>query len=152
MINIEQIVFEKAKKSDVEEIYNLEQVCFEADAFSKKQFKYLITKANSDFIVIRDKFKIIAYLIILKRRNSKYYRIYSIAIAPNARGFGLAKKLLGYTEEITIKDKARGIKLEVSEKNEAAINLYLSHKFQPVGKKDNYYADGSSAILMRKEI
>ena len=75
MINIEQIIFEKAKKSDVEEIYNLEQVCFGPDAFSKKQFKYLITKANAEFIVIRDNFKIIAYLIILKRRKQKILMI-----------------------------------------------------------------------------
>jgi len=146
----DNIEIRKASKKDLDEICELEQICFHEDAFSKRQFSYLIKKAKGEFVVVR-KNKLIAYLIFLRRKNSKKYRIYSIAIAPEARGLGIAKKLLEYAEGVALKNNIHQISLEVSENNESAINLYLKQKYQIAGSKPDYYFDGSSAIIMEKE-
>jgi len=101
--------------------------------------------------VVRDKNKIIAYLIFLKRKNSRKYRIYSIAIAPEARGLGIASKLLIYAESRAIKSNIHQIALEVSEKNTSAISLYKKHGYRELGFRPSYYSDGSAAIIMIKD-
>ncbi len=148
----DEIQIEKASIKDVDEIYALEQLCFKEDAFSKKQFNYLVRKANGEFVVVRKNNKIIAYLIILKRKNSKQYRIYSIAVNPHERGLGIAKKLLDYAEEKSIINKTHKIALEVSENNITAVDLYKKQGYKKIGTRKNYYADGSSALIMTKEL
>lgn len=152
MTELKNYKIEFARKEDLEEILELEQICFGGDSFSKSQFKYLLKKVNGEFVLLKDKEKIVAYLIILKRKNSNQIKIYSIAIAPEARGLGLAKKLLDYTEKFTKEENKRFIALEVKQTNHAAINLYLNFGFRKVGIKRNYYFDGADAILMRKEL
>ncbi len=131
----DNVVLRNASKNDVNEIYALEQRCFEQDAFSIRQFSYLVGKANSEFVVVCQKNIIVAYLIILKRKNSKQYRIYSIAIAPEARGLGMGKMLMEYAEKISHKEGIKKISLEVSEKNTVAINLYKSQNYQLISRK-----------------
>lgn len=145
------IKIEKASKADIDEIFALEQVCFNEDAFSKRQFSYLVSKANGEFVLVRRNREIMAYLIMLKRKNSRHYRIYSIAILPEARGLGIATILLEFAEKAALKKSTHKISLEVSENNFAAVNLYLKQGYQKVGNRSNYYADGSDALIMTKE-
>lgn len=141
-----------ACREDVNEIVELENASFSSDAFSKKRFLYLISKANSEFIIVRKEHNLVAYLIILKRKNSIRYRIYSLAIAKEAQGKGLAKRLLNYAEQQAKKELKREISLEVSENNLSAINLYKSQSYQVIGVKENYYSDGNNALLMLKRL
>lgn len=150
MNDLNDLKIESATISDVKEIFALEKTCFEGEAFSKRQFYYLIAKAKSEFVIIRKNKKIIAYLIILKRKNSKQLRIYSLAIAPEARRLGIAKTLLDHADNLSKKEQIEAIFLEVSENNSAAINLYKKHGYLPTGKRPSYYSDGSDALLMGK--
>lgn len=152
MSNLDELKLELAQETDIKELISLEKICFKEDAFSKNQITYLITKAKGEFIVIRQNNKIIAYLIISKRENSKQIRIYSIAIAPKARGLGLAKRLMNYAEDVCKKESKERISLEVSKENIPAINLYRSFGYEIVGERLNYYANGGNAILMLKRI
>lgn len=152
MSNLDELKLELARKTDVKELISLEKICFQEDAFSKNQITYLITKAKGEFIVIRRNHKIIAYLIISKRDNSKQIRIYSIAIAPKARGLGLAKRLMTYVEDVCKKELKDRIRLEVSKINIPAIQLYQSLGYKTVGERPNYYANGGTALVMLKRI
>lgn len=152
MSNLDNIKFEKAKPCDLNEILELEKHCFLSDAFSRRQFYYLINKSKSEFVVVRNNHKIIAYLIIQTRKNSLKYRIYSLAIAPEVRNLGVGKKLLDYAEQLARKNNMHKITLEVSEKNAPAINLYTKHGFRTEKTNSGYYADGSSALVMMKEL
>ena len=71
-----------------------------------------------------------------------------LEIFEDFRGRGLGRELLKFLlEEL----KGRGVKklhLEVSEKNLPALGLYKSFGFHEVGRRKNYYPDGSDAILM----
>jgi ribosomal-protein-alanine acetyltransferase len=152
MINPKNIKIQKATLKDLNDISLLEMECFKEDAFSKRQFRYLIKKANGEFVVVRTKQKLIAYLIFLKRKNSHKYRIYSIAIDPKVRGLGIATKLLMYAEKKALKSNIHQIALEVSENNESAIALYQKLGYTKIGFRPSYYSDGSSAIIMTKDL
>lgn len=143
---------EKATRAHLTEICELEQLCFDAEAFSRRQLLYLMTKAKSEFLLTRNDGEISAYMILLKKKNSFGMRLYSIAVSPKFRGQGLGQLLL---DEALRRAAATGFKyltLEVSEQNKAAVGLYLRQGFEVFGERLAYYKDGSKALLMRKEV
>jgi ribosomal-protein-alanine N-acetyltransferase len=42
--------------------------------------------------------------------------------------------------------------LEVSERNEAARALYAAAGFVPAGRRRRYYADGTDALVLRRDL
>lgn len=90
--------------------------------------------------------------IVLYRRGFQGARLYSLVVHPDARGRGVAARLLQATE---IGARERGcvmLRLEVREDNDAAIALYRKHGFEDAGRTADYYQDGSAALRMRKRL
>jgi len=144
--------FRLASRTDVDELYRLEQLCFGQEAFSKSQFIYLITKSKAHVALLLDAQKLAGYLILLFRKNSGHVRIYSVAVSPREQGKGLGRQLLNYAEQIALTNKKEVVTLEVSEKNQPAISLYQKWGFDLTGEKPQYYKDRSSALLMEKRL
>lgn len=143
---------ESATKSDIKEVLEIENSSFSSDKFSEAQFMYLLTKAKSIFTVIKIEKVVKAYLILLRRADTRRLRIYSIAVHPSTRGLGLASKLLDYTEKYAKHYDFTHIHLEVRADNKSAINLYEKSGFINIGTKKSYYTDGEDAKIMSKEI
>jgi len=142
--------FQKALPEEVVQIAKLEQQCFGEEGFLKKQVDYLVRKAEGEVVVIKFSEKIVASLILLFRKGSRHIRIYSLAVSPDFRGKGLAKEMLVYSEKKASEMNLKQISLEVNEKNTGAIELYQKSGFQVYKTKNNYYKDGSKALVMRK--
>lgn len=135
-----------------EELAALERACFGPDAFNRRQLRYLLAKANGECWGLKENDEVAAYMILLKRKGSARLRIYSLAVAPAHRGRGLAKRLLEWAEE---RARALGMKtlgLEVREGNLEAVRLYEKAGFLREGRREGYYADGSSASVMAKSV
>ncbi len=64
------------------------------------------------------------------------------------RGRGLGRNFLKHLLEEMKKEGVKKLLLEVSDKNITALGLYRSFGFREVGRRKNYYSDGSDAILM----
>ncbi len=141
-----------ANKSDLRELYALEQLCFGADAFSRRQLSYLLSSANVEFILTRDGGEISAYMILLKKKNSFGLRLYSLAVSPRHRGKGLGKLLLDASLKRGKELGLRYLNLEVNENNSTAVKLYLQEGFEVFGERLDYYKDGSKALLMKKAV
>ncbi|MBE0585096.1 MAG: GNAT family N-acetyltransferase, partial [Desulfofustis sp.] len=77
---------------------------------------------------------------------------YSIGVADSARKQGIARRLIACAEQLAREHHKTEITLEVCEKNEAAVRLYLESGFSLFGSKTGYYEDGCSALLLRKKI
>ena len=75
--------------------------------------------------------------------------VLNVATAPQHRRRGVGRVVM---EEALARARARGCSLatlEVRRSNEAAIQLYKSLGFRPVGVRPNYYVDeGEDAIVM----
>lgn len=76
----------------------------------------------------------------------------TLAVAPEARGQGEGRALVGGF----LKDcRGRGAKvvfLEVAADNAAAIGLYRATGWRQVGQRRSYYAPGLDALVMRHDL
>jgi ribosomal protein S18 acetylase RimI-like enzyme len=141
-----------AEIRDIPLLYALENQSFSSDKITLRQFRYLMTRANSIFLKAEDFGVLVGYMILLKRRASSNLRIYSIAVSPLARRGGVAGAMLSYAEERAAKYGYRRLTLEVCEQNIAAVKFYTVAGFCQYGIKTNYYEDGCTALLLHKDI
>ena len=59
-------------------------------------------------------------------------------VAPWARGYGLAKNMIDYAENIAKEQNASCVQLDIRETQEAAIQLFKSKGYKQWGKNPNY--------------
>lgn len=138
--------------NDLEQLVALENELFTSDRIPRRQFRYLLTRANAITVKIDQEDKLAGYLILLRRRRSYNIRIYSIGISKWAQGRGYAQEMVRFAEKVAEENGLRYVTLEVCEKNNSAIRLYEKAGFSKYGDKPEYYEDGCNALLLRKEI
>ena len=79
--------------------------------------------------------------------------VLNVAVAPEQRRKGIARDLMAETERRAVASSASLLTLEVRRSNIAALELYKSFDYRPVGVRPNYYVDeGEDAIVMIKEL
>ena len=129
------------------ELINLEKLCFGESAYKPKQLEDILKdKELYKVITVVEKEAFLGYVIIFN--NSESIEIMKIATLPEFREKGIGRLLI---QEI-LKYKM-GIFLEVRENNKIARNFYLKCGFEEVGKRKNYYSDTKeAAIIMQKNI
>ena len=142
----------KAEKIDLDAIVAIENESFPEDNFSRRELRYLIEKSIIGCYVVEQNHEILAYTSLLSRRNAANLRLYSIAVAPKARGQHLAQMLMTFMEEKAKQLGLQRLTLEVKPSNSSAIALYQKNGFEVCGQKENYYHDGSFAICMKKDL
>ncbi len=77
--------------------------------------------------------------------------VHNLAVVPEARRQGLARRLLALTLEIAAGKGARAVHLEVRAGNAAARALYRAMGFDEVGKRHGYYsAPVEDAVLLSR--
>ena len=148
----QRFILRLAEIDDIPSIMEIEQICFDKDSFSKRQFVYLISQAKGYFCVAEYQQRVGGYFSVLINQRSCSLRIYSIAVHPDYRGRGLGQVLMDQTIQTAGECKAAKITLEVKVTNTSAIGLYMKNGFIPAGIKPCYYHDGSDAIYMQRLI
>lgn len=134
--------------ADLNRILEIENLCFDNEKFTRKQFLYLIHNAKGSFFVAESNNSIVGYISLLLRANSKNLRIYSIAVHPEARGQQIGQKLIEVCKEFA---KAKGLQyvsLEVRTDNTAAIKLYERNDFTITDIIQGYYGNGIDAFKL----
>jgi ribosomal protein S18 acetylase RimI-like enzyme len=146
-----------ATLKDFERIVELEGMCFPKElTYSRRQLRYLLTKANSTVLVWTENLLIRGFLIVLYRKGATVAGIETINVDPLFRNKGIGLRLLTSAEQLLIKKGIRKIRLEVAITNQAAIKLYEHVGFQKTRLLRHYYYydhDGSrDAYRMVKEL
>jgi [ribosomal protein S18]-alanine N-acetyltransferase len=78
--------------------------------------------------------------------------VMNLTVAPDGRGLGLGRFLLGVAKDLAARRGAREAFLEVRESNLAARALYRSAGFKEVGRRPGYYnRPREDALLLRHE-
>jgi ribosomal-protein-alanine N-acetyltransferase len=102
-----------------------------------------------------------ALAFIMSRIAADEAEILSVAVAPGARGRGLAGDLLRHHLARVAARGALKMFLEVGEDNAPALRLYTKSGFREVGKRAGYYPRGTSvsgkdgavsALILRREL
>jgi ribosomal-protein-alanine N-acetyltransferase len=140
-----------ARASDVDALAAIENAVFEADRISRKSFRSMVDSASAIVLVAAAQDDAIAgYCAVLFRAGSRKARLYSIAVARGSGGIGRA--LLAAADETAIARGCAKLRLEVREDNARAISLYEQSGYRRFGRKPDYYADGTAALLYEKPL
>lgn len=143
---------QEAKIGDGRALRSLEEECFDYDQMSQRVIRNHIGSPSSIFLVGKLGQKIVGYALLFLRKNSRIARLYSLAIAEEFRGKGLAKRLLLKCESKVLEQNKSTLRLEVKENHKAAIQLYTNLGFTQTRILPQYYQDRTNAIQMDKEL
>ena len=129
------------------------ELCFELDSnticlWTKKQWESEFSKKGVKVVAIFLRNKIIGIYVIQTIIDEAQINYFSIQQRFRRRGYGsyLMSYLINQSEKLNLKK----LLLEVSEKNTIAEAFYGKFNFLTVGKRKNYYKDGTDAVLKEK--
>ncbi|PHR65773.1 GNAT family N-acetyltransferase [Pseudidiomarina marina] len=139
-----------ATLDDVQSLVGLEERCFDYSRMGARSFRRLLKGTSAHiYVCTSENGQLIGYYLLLTRKNSRRWRLYSIAAAPEARGSGLGRVLLEHAIHTAQKHGAISLGLEVKVDNSAAIRLYEKLNFAVIDLLPGYYDDGTDGYRMR---
>lgn len=145
-------VFRLAVVEDLPALLALEMQCFTTDRLTPRSFQWMITRAHAQLLVAEREGRLVGYALVLFHRGTSLARLYSIAIAAEARSTGLGKQLLQHIEAIALDHDCAYLRLEVRTDNPAAIHLYERSGFRRFDLIHDYYEDHADALRLEKRI
>ncbi|SER80911.1 ribosomal-protein-alanine N-acetyltransferase [Propionibacterium cyclohexanicum] len=107
----------------------------------------LLAASRHGFAVRRGRDVVAACLVSVMLGEAELLRI---VVAPQQRGQGLGRRLLGEAIVCARECGAERMLLEVSEHNDVARALYASAGFVPIHRRENYYGPDKDALVMAK--
>ena len=151
-LKLNTVILRPARSEDAERLREIEVESFATDQLSLRRIKHWIKANNKIMIVAEQRGKILAYGLALLHRGTRLARLYSIAVAQEARGIGLSKQMLHDIENQAAEKGRLFMRLEVANDNIAARTLYEHMGYQVFGTYKNYYDDHQDALRMQKRI
>ncbi|WP_158895126.1 MULTISPECIES: GNAT family N-acetyltransferase/peptidase C39 family protein [unclassified Pseudomonas] len=137
---------------DLAALVDLEARCFSYDRLSRRNFHYMLTRANAVLILAENDRQVAGYALVLFHQNTSLARLYSIAVDPEARGHRLGQRLLEAAEAEAVERDCAYLRLEVRPDNATAIALYERNGYLPFATVEDYYEDHSQALRFEKRI
>ncbi|XDD43358.1 GNAT family N-acetyltransferase [Leptospira sp. WS60.C2] len=134
--------FRRLGEEDLPEIQTWEHLCFPSEEWTDKMIQ-----THLEFHVAFAIGDQTTQCYALVCETPWEIEIFRIATLPNYRKLGLAKQLL---EKLFSEFPKKEFFLEVKESNLPAIKLYESVGFMELERRKNYYPDGSTAVLMKR--
>ncbi len=138
-----------ATPADLDALVALEAGFPKEDRFDRRTWRRLLAGQTSTLVHESDG-RINASAVLLFRQGSDIARLYSIAVAVDARGLGLGARLLAACEEHATTRGAERIRLEVRCTNSSAHRLYEAAGYRVIAALESYYPDGEAAHRMEK--
>lgn len=142
----------KGRPSDATRLAELEERVFASDRINRRRFAALAKRPSASVLVALRGGDILGYAILLTRRGISSARLYSLAVAPEAAGQGIGRRLLAAMERAARRWGALRLRLEVRADNKRAIRLYEEAGYALIGRRADYYSDGMTALLYTRDL
>ncbi|MEX0758453.1 MAG: peptidase C39 family protein [Tistlia sp.] len=144
------LVVRPAVLSDLDALVALENRCFESDRLSRRSFHHLLSKGHAALSVAEREGRLLGYALVLFHGQTALARLYSLAVAQEARGQGIARRLLTVAEADALAEGCAVLRLEVRADNPPAIALYRDAGYRRFAVLPDYYEDHEPAERMEK--
>ena len=134
------LLLRAAGASDLADVAAIELACFSSDPWPLRSFEAFVGRPGVTFLVAEDRQRggcLAGYGVLLWAADEA--EVLNLAVPEDARRRGVGTALLRRLVEEARERGSRTIYLEVRESNTAAIGLYQSQGFVPVGRRRGYY-------------
>lgn len=137
---------------DVPALVGIEKEVFPESPWSAAQFREELSGVPKSrrYLVAHEQGVIVGYAGVALAGDVA--DIHNIAVIPSYRKQGIASQLLDELERWAISKGVAALMLEIREGNTEAFPLYEKRGYAVISRRDNYYAPGVHALIMRKEL
>ncbi len=135
----------------LDKLCEIEEQCFEQEAFTRHQLAYLIADYNTIGLtaMLNDEIAGFAIARVSIERNITFGHILTIDVSPAYRRKGIAQTILQGIEMILRGRDIEECRLEVRENNIAALNLYKKLGYTKIGRLEKYYGCAHGLFLKK---
>lgn len=141
----------RATRTDLAALVELEEA-FPSDRISRRAYARLLSRPSAEVWVYADGPRILGSMVLLFRAGSATGRLYSIAVRLDARGRGLASRLLALGEARCRDRDCHVMRLEVRAEDARVCDFYRARGFAVTDELPSYYEDGAAALRMEKRL
>ncbi len=137
---------------DIPVLVGLEKSIFPESPWSAAQFREELSGVprTRKYVVALEENELIGYAGIALAGDVA--DIHTLTVIPTHRRRGIASEMLRQLESWAMEKGIHAFMLEMREGNAEAQPLYEKHGYSIVSRRDNYYAPGIHALIMRKEV
>ena len=137
---------------DIPLLVSMEREIYPESPWSANQFKEKLAGApkSREYLVALDEIEVVGYGGVALLGDVA--DIHTLTIKESHRRLGIASSMLEKLESWAIERGAKALMLELREGNQAAMSLYQKNGYQLISRRENYYAKGINALIMRKEV
>lgn len=143
------ITIEPATWCDLKDLFQLEKVCFQLDAWPLLDILGVLTIPQIIRLKAVDQEEMVGFIAVDLRRAQQTAWIATLAILPEYRKSGIGSALIRICEGEVDLPK---IRLSVRQSNQPAIQLYQKHGYQQIEVWKKYYKGGDNALVFEKVI
>lgn len=140
-----------ADAADLPALVALEAL-FPGDRLSARSLRRLLRSPSARVCAIDGSEGLVGAAVLLTRAGSRIGRIYSLVVAPSARGRGLARTLVATLEQEARRRGCARMRLEVRADNAAARALYSALGYIERARLPGYYEDGGDGLRLEREL
>lgn len=138
-----------ATTADIDSLLALENL-FPSDRMNRAALRRFLRVPNARLWVAVQHKIIVGNVLLLLRTGADHGRVYSVVVAPEARGQGLGEQLIATAERHTKTLGRSRLRLEVRRDNKAARKLYEKRGYAVIAQLSDYYEDGAAGLRLEK--
>jgi ribosomal protein S18 acetylase RimI-like enzyme len=141
-----------ATLDDLDALVRIENSTFDTDRISRRNFRYLLTKANAATLVEEQDAAVRGYAMVLFHTGTSLARLYSYAVDPPFQRQGIGRELVEASEKLALERECITLRLEVRRDNPASINLFEKLGYRYLEAVPDYYEDHAVALRFEKTL
>ena len=145
-------VIRSAGPDDIEQVARLEQECLGVDAWSEGLVREGIKGdlPTITYLVAELDGEVVGHAVTSSAGDIA--ELQRIAVTQPHRRRGVAARLLAGVVDAARRTPADRLLLEVREDNRTALAFYAGQGFVEIDRRPRYYADGTTAVVLRKPL
>lgn len=142
----DNLSFAVANIQDANALAVVDSQCFAGEAYSAKSFEEELSEKSKHYIVAKFAGLVIGYVGLQTLGDE--LNLLKIAVLPQYRNLGVGFKLMSMSFDYKKENNLNNYFLEVRESNQNAIKLYKKFGFKLQSKRERYYSDDETALVM----